>query len=194
MMPIISLGRVAEQPWRNGGGSTRELLAWPTAADWLLRISVAEITQDGPFSAYPGVERWFAVLSGAGVVLRFPDRREVLDEHSAPLRFDGDEAPQCDLSQGPTRDLNLMLQRAAGSGGMRVATPDEDWISPAPLRAAFSAGAARLQVDDSHAAQLPPMSLAWSDAAAQRRWRLLGDTEPVRGWWLWFESAREQRR
>ena len=28
---------VAPQAWRNGGGSTRELLAWPAGADWRLR-------------------------------------------------------------------------------------------------------------------------------------------------------------
>ena len=59
----------APQAWRNGGGSTRELLAWPAGADWRVRVSVAEIGADGPFSAFDGVERWFAVLSGAGVVL-----------------------------------------------------------------------------------------------------------------------------
>jgi environmental stress-induced protein Ves len=36
----------------------------------VLRISVAEITRDGPFSAFAGVQRWFAVLEGAGVMLR----------------------------------------------------------------------------------------------------------------------------
>jgi environmental stress-induced protein Ves len=58
------------QTWRNGGGSTRELLAWPEAGAWQLRISVAEITRDGPFSAFAGVQRWFAVLRGDGVRLR----------------------------------------------------------------------------------------------------------------------------
>lgn len=30
----IALDTVPRQPWRNGGGSTRELLAWPDATDW----------------------------------------------------------------------------------------------------------------------------------------------------------------
>ena len=60
------------QPWRNGGGVTRELLAWPDGGDWRVRVSVADIDADGPFSAFPGVERWFAVLEGAGVALRSP--------------------------------------------------------------------------------------------------------------------------
>jgi uncharacterized protein len=44
--PAPSLVRVAEiapVAWRNGGGVTRELLAWPDPEDWLLRVSVADI-------------------------------------------------------------------------------------------------------------------------------------------------------
>jgi environmental stress-induced protein Ves len=33
---------------------------------WRVRISRADIDRDGPFSAYPGVERWFAVLPATG--------------------------------------------------------------------------------------------------------------------------------
>ena len=40
------------QPWRNGGGVTRALLTWPHADDWAVRVSVADITRDGPFSAF----------------------------------------------------------------------------------------------------------------------------------------------
>ena len=63
----ISADQVQPQPWKNGGGSTRELLAWPHAHDWALRISVAAVERDGPFSAYPGVQRWLAVRMGIGL-------------------------------------------------------------------------------------------------------------------------------
>ncbi len=101
-------------PWRNGGGRTRELLAWPNAKDWRVRVSVAEIEQDGPFSAFPGVERAFAVLSGSGVVLGLltGDRRIACDGEAAS--FPGEAAPFCRLIDGPTQDLNLMVRRAAG--------------------------------------------------------------------------------
>ena len=63
----ITVDSAPVTPWRNGGGVTRELLAWPNPADWRLRISVADIAADGPFSAFPGVRRWFTLLSGEGV-------------------------------------------------------------------------------------------------------------------------------
>jgi uncharacterized protein len=51
-MRVIELAQVEPRPWRNGGGVTRELLAWPGGDDWALRLSVAEIERDGPFSAF----------------------------------------------------------------------------------------------------------------------------------------------
>ena len=68
---IVHIDDVRAQPWKNGGGLTRELLAWPSRDAWSVRVSVADIERDGPFSPFPGVERWFTVLEGAGVVLDF---------------------------------------------------------------------------------------------------------------------------
>jgi environmental stress-induced protein Ves len=59
-------------PWKNGQGRTWQVAAHPEGADvshfdW--RISIAEISQDGAFSAFPGVDRTIAVIDGAGVEL-----------------------------------------------------------------------------------------------------------------------------
>jgi uncharacterized protein len=168
----VQLDDVPQQPWRNGGGSTQELLAWPAAADWALRISVARIDANGPFSAYPGIERWFAVVGGEGVVLRFAARRAMLSAGSEPMRFDGAAAPQCDLLDGPTQDLNLMVRSDAGRGGMALVAAGEDWVSTAAVRAVFTAAAATLRVDGSEPLELPGGTLAWSDQAADQIWRL----------------------
>ena len=110
-MNTVHLADCASVLWRNGGGRTRELLAWPAANDWLVRVSVAEIACDGPFSAYAGIDRWFAVLDGAGVVLTLPQGEVMLQAGSAPVAFAGEAAPGCRLIAGPTLDLNLMLRR-----------------------------------------------------------------------------------
>ncbi|OYU94699.1 MAG: histidine utilization protein HutD, partial [Burkholderiales bacterium PBB5] len=40
----VELETTSPQPWRNGGGTTHELLAWPPGAPaWLVRVSVARI-------------------------------------------------------------------------------------------------------------------------------------------------------
>lgn len=188
MIHNVQLAQVPPQPWRNGGGSTQELLAWPTAADWLLRISVARIENNGPFSAYPGVERWFAVVGGEGVVLRFAQRRALLSAGSDPLRFDGAAAPQCELLDGPTQDLNLMVRSEAGRGGMALAITGGDWHSTAAVRAVYTAEAATLMVEGSEPQALPAGTLAWSDNAADQTWRLHHDQDhgpgAARAWWL----------
>ena len=192
-MHTVSLADVAEKPWRNGGGVTQELLTWPpevAASDWQLRISVARIGRNGPFSAYPGFERWFAVLQGEGVVLRFANRRLMLGAGGEPVRFEGAAAPNCDLLDGPTQDLNLMARSDAGRGAMRLAHAGEEWLSTARLRAVYTAEPATLQVDGSDAATLPAGTLAWCDGAGQQRWRLKpGQTPalPARAWWLQFK-------
>ncbi len=111
---MVSLKDVQPVPWRNGGGVTRELLAWPEGAHWKVRMSVAEVAQDGPFSRFPGVERWFAVLAGAGVRLRLAGATHALTTASAPFRFDGGAATDCALVAGPTQDFNLMLRGCSG--------------------------------------------------------------------------------
>ena len=181
---------VPAQPWRNGGGITRELLAWPAvaAADtWQLRISVAHIERSGPFSAYPGVERWFAVVQGEGVVLRFAQRRALLSAGSEPLRFEGAAAPGCDLLDGATQDLNLMVRSSAGSGGMFLVQTDAEWDSAAPWRAVYAATPATLQIEGRDAALLPAGTLAWCEQARGQRWRLLGGAGTPRAWWLQFK-------
>jgi environmental stress-induced protein Ves len=123
---IIRADDIAATPWKNGGGLARDLLFWPDAEHWRVRISLADITRDGPFSPYPGVERWFAVVEGDGVELQFAAHAHVQRLGDAPLRFDGADAPGCRLLSGSTRDLNLMLQGVRGTLH-RGPGFDEDW-------------------------------------------------------------------
>jgi environmental stress-induced protein Ves len=124
---------VAATPWKNGGGLARDLLFWPTVEGWRVRVSLADITRDGPFSPYPGVDRWFAVVEGPGVELQLARGAHQQRLGDAPVHFDGAEAPGCRLLDGPTRDLNLMLQGGA-RGVLRHGTRfDEDW----PVRARY---------------------------------------------------------
>lgn len=118
----IALADVPPSPWKNGGGVTRELVAWPSASDWLWRMSVAEVISDGPFSRFEGVQRWLAVLSGAGVRLDVGQPPNVcvhsLTPGGAPLRFDGGLPVFCTQLDGPTQDFNLMLRGAHASAHM----------------------------------------------------------------------------
>lgn len=163
---VIHLADCPPQPWKNGGGITRELLAWPTKDDWQIRISVADITQNGVFSSFTGVQRSFAVIEGAGVRLRFTNREEVVTQASKPLVFDGTDAPDCTLMDGATRDLNVMCKAA----------------SPVTLTCAYAAETrmARGFFDKT------TLTLTWLDAAAlmtSPSTRPTTSTQTV-GWWI----------
>lgn len=175
----LGADQVPPQPWRNGGGSTRPLFAWPPASpggaaapasaatdDWVLRLSLADIAADGPFSAFPGVTRWFTVVDGPGVALQAPGLAATLTPESASLVFDGALAPMARLLGGPTRDLNLMLRGVPG--GLWRARPGEAWHAPHPWRGLFCASPVRLRVPGQPPRELPAMTLvhAWLPSQA----------------------------
>lgn len=183
VLKLIDADRVAPQAWRNGGGSTRELLAWPAGAQWRLRLSLADITRDGPFSAFDGVERWFAVLSGAGVRLLLDNQWRELTPADAPLRFDGAAMPDCQLIAGPTRDLNLMLRGLPGvMAQARVGQPSprgRRW------RGLFTADAVRLERVGQAPVALGPLTLAHALVSEDEApWMLDAHQAGARAWWL----------
>jgi environmental stress-induced protein Ves len=188
-LQVIRCDQVEPQAWRNGGGQTRELLAWPGREDWQLRISVADIDRDGPFSPYPGIDRWVAVVEGAGVRLQLPGGARSIDTNSAPLHFHGEDAPGCDLLDGPTRDLNLMVRRGQGLAAMQRAEPGADLPARAAPRALFCADAVTLHIDGSDARVLAPFSLLWCAGGAHGPWRLHSELDRPRAWWLSFQPA-----
>lgn len=180
----VAADAVTPQPWRNGGGRTRELLAWPSAQDWLCRISRADIDADGPFSAFPGVERWFTVLGGAGVALSLPGGERVLRPGDAPLSFDGADAPGCRLIDGPTLDLNLMSRQ--GRGSMLAVQTGTPWTSDAVLRALYTTVPGQWQ-GGGRSIALAAHTLLWCTAAPAIPWRF--DAAPGSAWWLAWAPA-----
>jgi environmental stress-induced protein Ves len=157
---LVSLESRPAQSWRNGGGTTRELLAWPQAADWTVRISVADVQTSGAFSRFDGVERWFAVLEGDGLVLRTDFAEHHLTRDSDPFRFDGGLHIEAAPVRGPTRDFNLMaqpgrsrLERVRGARQVRGAA--------GALLALYTHGAGAVLHCDGEAMEVPPYHLAW---------------------------------
>src|SRR6478735_4142561 len=158
----VRTAEVASQPWRNGGGVTRPLLVRPRGDEWQVRVSVADVSVNGPFSRFPGVQRWFAVLVDAG---------------SDAFSFRGDVAVRCRLVGGPTRDLNLMLHGVPGS--MRRVVASEPWRPDTRECGlyAITAGACAASAPDEHA-PMPAHALRWWPQAPES---VAFDGE---GWWL----------
>lgn len=148
---------LAPEPWKNGGGVTRTLAvdeAASGAARW--RISVADITRDGPYSRFAGDDRVSVVLSGGDVTLH--DEATRLRDEATPLRveraslrdataqvllpqgrpaaFAGDVAWHCTLPDRPVQVLNLFVRRGAAQARVRCVS-----LAPDAAPAVLSAGA-----------------------------------------------------
>lgn len=136
----FSLDAIAPSPWKNGGGTTREIVCQPsapqTAFDW--RVSVATIDAAGPFSMFPGVDRTIILLDGAGVRLEVGGMVDhMLDKPLVPFSFSGDSKVQCELLGGASTDFNVMTRRDIHDVEVYVVSETCD-IAPAPNGVLFA--------------------------------------------------------
>lgn len=113
-----------KMPWKNGGGTTTEIwkAVGPDGAV-LWRISIADVAADGPFSEFPGIDRWIMMVEGKGMELNVAGLGvKRMEKPFEPLAFSGDARTECKLIDGPIRDFNLMVARDHAQGGLLVVT------------------------------------------------------------------------
>jgi environmental stress-induced protein Ves len=174
------LADLTPQPWKNGGGVTREIACWPAGAgldDFLWRISVARIDAGGPFSRFEGVDRIITLLSGPGVVLRgdIAGGEHDLTRPLAPYAFPGDVDIDCVLQGGTSQDLNVMSRRACVRAGVSVLR-DSAALPAASCGMLLALDSTwRVQSNDGSVHALPPSTGLWW-AQAPHAW----DAKPER--------------
>jgi hypothetical protein len=180
---LVRTADVPALPWKNGGGVTRELLALPAGNHWRVRVSVAEVASDGAFSTFVGVDRWFAVLDGAGVELSVDGVVHRATPADDALAFSGAAATRCRLVDGATRDLNLMLRGVAGA--LARVVPGEPWRPAARACGLYAtvAGTCRTSGRGEAPAPIPAHALRWWHEAPAA---LAFDGS---GWWLSADTA-----
>jgi environmental stress-induced protein Ves len=159
MHRLLTPADYRRMPWRNGGGETLEIATAPPAADigsFAWRVSVADIAHDGPFSKFAGVDRTLVLLSGNG--MRLSGAGGPLDLHVPfePVVFAGEADLQCTLTDGPTRDFNLMVRRAAAAGEVVVVRDSGRALAPACAYVCYAA----LGACECLLAGFPPLELA----------------------------------
>lgn len=86
----FSIHGLPEEPWRNGGGITRTVARCQRAGETRWRLSVADITGEGPFSTFPGLDREAVLLDGDGITLRGAGGAWTLRRVGDAARFPGD--------------------------------------------------------------------------------------------------------
>ena len=116
MMQIIRFAELKAEPWRNGGGVTREIARRASAdGGWDWRVSIADVTKAGGFSPFPGMERVLTVIEGELLLLTVDGAEQPLEKHR-PYRFDGGAATSAKLPTGDIRNLNVITRRGTCKG------------------------------------------------------------------------------
>lgn len=117
-MQILRAADRIAKPWKNGGGLTREVIAWPPGSsfeDFHWRISMAEVRTDGPFSVFKNVDRILTVLEGDLSLSVDGGEWITQSPQSAPFPFAGDLPVMAHVEPGAVVDLNVMTRRSAAS-------------------------------------------------------------------------------
>ncbi|WP_288195098.1 HutD family protein [uncultured Phyllobacterium sp.] len=120
-MRILRSAGHRQMPWKNGKGVTTEIAVFPEGAsvdsfDW--RISMANVPDSGPFSAFPGVDRVLAVLEGEMVLGVDGRPPETLGPLSPAIAFPGD-TPTSAVVLREVTDLNVMVRRGKFTARVR---------------------------------------------------------------------------
>ncbi|WP_175908070.1 HutD/Ves family protein [Burkholderia seminalis] len=152
---LIRAADLVASPWKNGGGVTREIGAFPPGAAldaFAWRVSVADVGTAGPFSRFDGIDRTLVLLSGAGMTLaEAGGAHHVLDAPLARADFAGEAAIDATLHDGATRDFNLMTRRSAARGTLDVWRAGAHHVAPADTVLLFCAtGAAGVAIHGTH--------------------------------------------
>ena len=94
---------------------TLEIARDPLAGEsFTWRLSLADIAQDGPFSAYPGYRRALVLVRGDDLRLKFHRHgTQRLCPTRRGTRFEGDWNTECTIPQGPCTDLSLIVHKGS---------------------------------------------------------------------------------
>jgi uncharacterized protein len=115
---VIDRASWTAQPWKNGRGTTLEILRWPDSGDYDVRVSLAEVTTSGPFSTFPGYRRHTFLVGPAPI--RLGDVQLVAPgDH---IELPGETAIEATLSS-PTRLLNILARSHIVVGRGPIAHP-----------------------------------------------------------------------
>jgi len=124
LIELIRARDYREQPWKNGGGLTREIavaFSDDDAKEVLWRVSLATIDRDGPFSEYRGYDRTIVAIDSDPIELDVDGNRVML-ERCRPHEFRGEARVACRLTGAATRDLNAMTLRTAFLHDVEIVT------------------------------------------------------------------------
>jgi environmental stress-induced protein Ves len=125
---VLTPDQFKTQPWKNGRGTTHEVMIEPPEATvetgFVWRLSIADVKVDAPFSEFPGCDRTMVVFDGMGMILEFPMGRREQVEPFGVFRFPGEVPCTGKLIDGAVSDLNAMTLRLKARHATRIIDVD----------------------------------------------------------------------
>lgn len=106
MPKLISQVDYKIMKWKNGRGKTSEIARFPEKDPFLWRLSMAPVIENGPWSLFPGYDRYLTIVEGNGLKLK-----ENVVHIGEVIKFSGDESISGELIDGKIIDLNLIVRR-----------------------------------------------------------------------------------
>ncbi len=106
-------------PWRNGGGTTTELVVAP-GERFRFRASIADVRESGPCSRFDGYDRHIMIVEGKGMTLACGAHGDLELESFVPRLFSGDWDVHGTLRAGPVRDFNWIVDRSKVRSALEV--------------------------------------------------------------------------
>jgi len=142
MHRVLTPADYSNTAWKNGGGRTIEIAAFPPDAGlerFAWRASIADIERSGPFSEFADVDRTLVLLQGPGLVLTGVGEPLEVHAHYEPVEFAGDTPLECTLIDGPVRDFNLMIRRSRARGELAIVRGSAEAVAPAQFQLCYAA-------------------------------------------------------
>ena len=146
------------RPWRNGGGVTSDIAVFPDDAGddgFLWRASIATISDAGPFSSWPGMDRTLLGLRGQ-LALAIQDSDDLLlDERITAYDFAGEHHVFARPLGTHCLVLNLMVRRgrvrhrlSRQSGVLQIVADQTLLLAPQLATISLNGRSICLQEDD----------------------------------------------
>lgn len=132
--------------WKNGGGETQEVAAFPPGAsmanfDW--RISIATVSAAGVFSSFPEIDRHLTLLTGRLLLDVAGVQHDLMPGDS--VAFDGEAPSSGDPVSASATDLNIMTRRTMFRADVSRFEVNADAVLPGGEGFIFAFGAARVE-------------------------------------------------
>jgi environmental stress-induced protein Ves len=126
---ILGPSNFVSQRWKNGQGTTTELIKETISGskDFSWRISMADVTTDGPFSTFENYNRTLLLLKGNGITLEFKSKRtDTLNKLLDSASFAGEDPTYATLHNGSITDFNVITHREYCSAKTHVASDNKN--------------------------------------------------------------------